>query len=656
MKITFTHLFATIAAISVLVGCTEKFDNEAENTTPGVVWKAQLDGTKTVLNDVTVEWEATDTIVMFGKAQDSPKKGKYTANNIAGSYAEFIYASGYEFQTGEAQYALYPYAEGASIDGSTITFNLPETQAYRENSFGLDANAAVGVVNGENIYFRNICGCLELALKTEAGTGTVELDRIVLTAKGDENLWGTFTCDVSNTTDPVAEYSTGGGKSIILDCSGVSIGYTEKDFYISVPAGSLSKGFVAEVYSAKGHLVTTMSTSKDNTIARRDIKEMPLKSFKWIPSGYSELEFIQSVGNQYIKTGYVDNDATAKFEADCRYTSLESINSYIAGCSDGSKWLLMGVQEQEGVKKFKFQADGNQIWDNSADKDRHIFSIDLNNGEARIDGNKIGTETGTGTPNGKELYLFARNNNGKVESKCTACLYSFKIYNGGKVSHYFVPCRNSSNEIGLYDLNTEKFLKNSGDGKFVTLVSYIQSNATQYINTGYKPTRTDVKYVADCQYVKLTGSGDFKNVYVAGTATKVDNTEYWVLIGAQDGKFKYQAGVTGTETKPWNSDTNRHTFTLDVKNKKVGCDSNTTSLSEVSACNADLYLFARKGLDGKLECTAHLRLYSFKIYEGEKLVHDYRPALNEAGTPGLCDVVTSTFLKKGAGNEFTYGY
>ena len=650
MKITFTHLFATIAAISVLVGCTEKFDNKAENTTPGVVWKAQLDGTKTVLNDVTVEWESTDAIVLFGEAQGSPEKGRYTATNIDGSYAEFIYASGYEFQTGEAQYALYPYAEDALIDGSQITLALSETQAYRENSFGRDANAAVGVVNGEDIYFRNICGCLELKLKAESGT--VELSRIVLTTKGDENLWGTFTCDVLNTTDPVAEYSTGGGKSIVLDCSGVSIGDTEKDFYISVPAGSLSKGFVAEVYSAKGHLVTTMSTSKDNTIARRDIKEMPLKSFKWIPSGYSELELIQSTGNQYIKTGYIDNDETAKFEADCRYTSLESSNSYIAGCSDGSKWLLMGVQD----KKFKFQADGNQIWDNSADKDRHIFSIDLNNGEARIDGNKIGTETGAGTPNRNELYLFARNNNGKDECKCTACLYSFKIYNGGKVSHYFVPCRNSSNEIGLYDLNTGKFLKNSGTGKFVTLVSYIQSNATQYINTGYKPTRTDVKYVADCQYVKLTGSGDFKNVYVAGTATKVDNTEYWVLIGAQDGKFKYQAGVTGTETKPWNSDTNRHTFTLDVKNKKVGCDSNTTSLSEVSACNADLYLFARKGLDGKLECPAHLRLYSFKIYEGEKLVHDYRPALNDAGTPGLYDVVTSAFLKKVAGDELTYGY
>lgn len=655
MKITFTHLFATIAAISVLVGCTEKFDNKAENTTPGVVWKAQLDGTKTVLNDVTVEWESTDAIVLFGEAQGSPEKGRYTATNIDGSYAEFIHAGGHEFNTGEAKYALYPYAEGASINGSTITFNLPETQAYRENSFGLDANAAVGVVNGENIYFRNICGCLELALKTEAGT--VELDRIVLTAKGEENLWGTFTCDASNTTDPVAEYSTGGGKSIILDCSGVSIGDTEKDFYISVPAGSLSKGFVAEVYSAKGHLVTTMSTSKDNTIARRDIKEMPLKSFKWIPSGYSELEFIQSVGNQYIKTGYVDNDATAKFEADCRYTSLENNNSYIAGCSDGSKWLLMGVQEQEGVKKFKFQADGNQIWDNSAaDKNRHIFSIDLNNGEARIDGNKIGTETGAGTPNGNELYLFARNNNGKVECICTACLYSFKIYNGRKVSHYFVPCRNSSNEIGLYDLNTGKFLKNSGTGKFVevTLLSYIQSDATQYINTGYKPTRTDAKYVADCQYISLTNGAGDKNVYVAGTVKVVDDSQHWVLIGAQDGKFKYQAGKSGVNQ--WSSDTTRHTFTLDVKNKKGGCDSNTTSLSEVSACNEDLYLFARKNSAGNPNCFSKIKLYSFKIYENEKLVHDYRPALNEEGTPGLCDVVSSNFLEKEVGNEFTYGY
>ena len=48
-----------------------------------------------------------------------------------------------------------------------------------------------------------------------------------------------------------------------------------------------------------------------------------------------------------------------------------------------------------------------------------------------------------------------------------------------------------------------------------------------------------------------------------------------------------------------------------------------------------------------------LRLYSFKIWEGEALLHDYAPVRSAKGQLGLFDKMTGAFLTKAAGNDFT---
>ena len=108
------------------------------------------------------------------------------------------------------------------------------------------------------------------------------------------------------------------------------------------------------------------------------------------------------------------------------------------------------------------------------------------------------------------MYIF---NFQPTDSRSTSAkLYEFKIYSEDVLVRNFVPCiRKSDEEIGLYDLVTNKFFENKGTVAFTAgpeniekrslnftynyvgyeELEYIQSTGTQYIDTGYIPKTTN---------------------------------------------------------------------------------------------------------------------------------------------------------------------
>ena len=65
------------------------------------------------------------------------------------------------------------------------------------------------------------------------------------------------------------------------------------------------------------------------------------------------------------------------------------------------------------------------------------------------------------------LLLFTTSTGGTVdERKASAKLYSCKIYDDDLLIRNFVPVKNDSDQVGLYDLIEEKFYANAGTGAF----------------------------------------------------------------------------------------------------------------------------------------------------------------------------------------------
>ena len=173
-----------------------------------------------------------------------------------------------------------------------------------------------------------------------------------------------------------------------------------------------------------------------------------------VPSGYTQVEYIQSSGNNYINTGFVPN-------ADFKHTLVfESVSS-----SNTSKYIC-GTGVNEG-RSGNVRINGNTIdglYINVGSgaavnilngtktlSGKTTLVMDLHGGAQNtvlLNGQSVAnTNTGTVTST-KPLQLFALDT-GYLATGIR--IYSSVIEQNGVVVHNFIPARNSSNVCGMYD-------------------------------------------------------------------------------------------------------------------------------------------------------------------------------------------------------------
>ena len=198
-----------------------------------------------------------------------------------------------------------------------------------------------------------------------------------------------------------------------------------------------------------------------------------------------------------------------------------------------------------------------------------------------------------------------------------------------------------------------------------TRLDYIMSNGSQYIDLGYKAKinteiRLNIQFVSnsntklanqnnniigrksnlnhDASFTFNFGSG-------VGNANKI---YYWV-----DKQYNYGATIY---SKEYSSITSRSIFivksgmatfqgvSMEIANKTLD---NTEDMIFLGSYNADL--------DGIASFNRYdAKVYSFQIYEGDKLVKNMIPCLKD-GRAGLFDLVDNHFYLSDGSGDFLYG-
>ena len=179
-----------------------------------------------------------------------------------------------------------------------------------------------------------------------------------------------------------------------------------------------------------------------------------------LPSGYAQLAYIKSSGAQYIDTGV----AAAK---DLKVEAIMDVD-------ESSAWIMI-LGDYTSSKYFSWWANGNLAYAYFGSKNgtltfsagKHTYIADGPNNKWGIDGTSITLEPASSdfSGTGGTLYLFSVHNGGSYTS-ASAKLYSCKIYKNGTLIRDFVPCRNASGTLGLYDLTNNRFYGNAGSGDF----------------------------------------------------------------------------------------------------------------------------------------------------------------------------------------------
>ena len=181
-----------------------------------------------------------------------------------------------------------------------------------------------------------------------------------------------------------------------------------------------------------------------------------------LPKGYTQVDYIQSSGTQYIDTTFVPtNNSKWVLDAQFNTTTNQFNGRYESNTNPRGQRFDIAI-----YNNYFYINGGNSLNTNyPPDTNRHTFVLDMKNTKASIDDNNY--TLSTQTFNGKRpVYLFARRSN-TIEYYCNEKIYNCKFYENDELAMNLIPCyRNSDNEIGLYDLVNDVFYTNKGTGTF----------------------------------------------------------------------------------------------------------------------------------------------------------------------------------------------
>ncbi|MGN0787572.1 MAG: hypothetical protein ACI4L6_00680 [Candidatus Onthoplasma sp.] len=206
-------------------------------------------------------------------------------------------------------------------------------------------------------------------------------------------------------------------------------------------------------------------------------------SYVSLPEDYTQVEYIESTGTQYIDTGYIGSNNT----------SLEIKQSFLYEQSVASYSAIGSAGNNNDRIEMGYNSMNNQFWCNTGsttsrfatgfavDMEPHVFSWD-GSGYFAIDDyvafakNTISTAFECTT----SLYLFKDNQ--RMGYYCPVKTYYCKIWDNGTLVRNMIPCyRNSDNKVGMYDMVNNVFYTNAGTGEF----QYIETSSYSFTGKIY---------------------------------------------------------------------------------------------------------------------------------------------------------------------------
>ncbi|MGN1128040.1 MAG: hypothetical protein ACI4T6_03690, partial [Candidatus Flemingiibacterium sp.] len=196
--------------------------------------------------------------------------------------------------------------------------------------------------------------------------------------------------------------------------------------------------------------------------------EPVLKGSSRLPSGYTELEYIQSSGTQYVDTGMKTTNETSII-IDAQVLAMNQ-EQYGGGLLFGS----CNPGQNSGHEAYVWQYKFNAVYNSTANVDTQTLTVGdrlrvefmknvctvIKNGQVFYT-HTFSPSSFTSTVN---LYLFVLPRSTQYFGKIK--LYSCEIYEGSSLVRKFIPCKNPAGAVGLYDTVNGTFYGNSGTGVF----------------------------------------------------------------------------------------------------------------------------------------------------------------------------------------------
>ena len=245
-----------------------------------------------------------------------------------------------------------------------------------------------------------------------------------------------------------------------------------------------------------------------------------------LPAGYTELEYIESTGTQWINTNV--NEGTI----DYMELKFETVN-------DSSGFMFVNGASQVGVKDSRYGTSEPGVY---------IIKQNVLNTKWYFTNETNGTTYTNGRVGASMLYLFNLNNSSGTNYKNkNVKIYYYKASKNDNLVFNAVPARRDSDGVlGMYDLADSNpataFHTNAGTGTFVAgPVAQIKIATTKYNEESFAPVKTDLSAAVNAvEYVVSNTMSQAQAIDTIATTkqTRPDEgctAKYCLLVEDEDG-------------------------------------------------------------------------------------------------------------------------
>lgn len=409
-----------------------------------------------------------------------------------------------------------------------------------------------------------------------------------------------------------------------------------------------------------------------------------------LPDAYQQVEYIQSVNVPQIDLGISGATLGGTFTVEATFQIYQTVtasgNSYImgSGSTTTGRCLNVAVNSSGGMLLVGNEYGGSSartITLTSSDvnfynKNNYKFVLKQNGrNELQVNGNIFKAPGNCSNTATDTIKLFNGLNGGTLPY---LRLYSFKLFDSsGELIFNLIPCyRKSDNVVGLYNLSNGTFFVNTSTGSLTagsnsvvrdnivrikkndellfwdlpigyTQLDYIKSTSDggQWIDTGIVGNKDTLKINVKYAWSVVPETGFYG--YVTGcyvsenyNSTRIlqygPSTTYLNLNNRAANSFSY----TGTRTANtiYDDTITKTSFTSN------GVTTPITLTTSGTANNLTMYLFhAHKQSSQETGSGKNLIIYSYSIFDNDKLILKFVPCINPAGIIGMYDVVKGLF-------------
>lgn len=262
MKNRIIFLISVVLGIAVSA-CVSEQDVSLPTSSEVVFYATNGDkpSSKTVLlQDGIIQWKPGEQIsIFYGNSSYL-----FSSTNTKAAYEVEFHGvlDGIEYTDNGEFWAVYPYKESNSFDGSSVTVTLPSEQTAVAGSFDDDLFISIAKTKDYNLQFYNVCGGVRFSV-THAG-----VKKVVFSGNNDEPLAGKAKVSFSNGTPYVESVENPVTSITLTPPDGGTFELGRYYYIVSFPV-DLLKGYNLLLVDSEGRLLER--TGNQSIAVRRSI-------------------------------------------------------------------------------------------------------------------------------------------------------------------------------------------------------------------------------------------------------------------------------------------------------------------------------------------------------------------------------------------------